>query len=113
MISTGEACTDAMMGVHHAGNSIEAEAVKLVLLHPKPQVTHQKAQDFMMAIVKQATVPELVAAFGSLMEILVVASIELVNTIEDVLACMRVNHIQKHCNSQSMCGINELLELLG
>jgi hypothetical protein len=54
-----------------------------------------------------------VASFGSFVEVEVVGSIEQVDTIEYVLACMRMNYVQENGEAHSVRGIDEFLELLG
>lgn len=67
-----------MVDVHHASHSVKPEAVKLVLFHPEPEVAHEEAENFVVAIVEETAVPELVTALCTLMEVLVVAAVKLV-----------------------------------
>ena len=72
MVSSRETGANTVVLVHHAGDAIEAEAVKLVFLHPKAQVAHEEPQNLVMAIIEQTAVPEFVASPCTLMEVLVV-----------------------------------------
>lgn len=49
-----------MVGVHHARDSVEAEAVELELFHVVPQVGEEEPKDLVRAVVEKATVGELV-----------------------------------------------------
>ena len=84
------------MGIHHTGDTVEAEAVELELLQPIPHIAHQEAKDLMVSIVEQTTVPKLVSTFATFMEIKMIRASELVDSIEDVLACVRVHNVQEH-----------------
>jgi len=107
-----EAKADAVVEIHHGGDAIESEAVKPVFLHVKSQVAEQEAHGLVASIVEQSRVPELMATLGTLVEVLVVASIKVVESIEDVLAGVRVHDIEEDGDAESMCSVDQLLELL-
>jgi hypothetical protein len=44
-----------VMGVHHAGDSVEPEAIKHVLLHVEAEVGEEEAQDLVVAVIEEAT----------------------------------------------------------
>jgi hypothetical protein len=44
--------SNPMMNIKNACNAIEPKAVKVILLHPKTEVTQEKPKDFMVAIVE-------------------------------------------------------------
>jgi predicted transcriptional regulator len=46
------------MGVHHARDSVESEAVKHVLVHVEPQVGQQEPLDLVVSIVEQTAEKE-------------------------------------------------------
>lgn len=46
-----------MVKIEHAGDSIKAEAVELVFVHPEPQVAEQESEYLVAAIVEQPAVP--------------------------------------------------------
>ena len=83
-----------MVRVKHAGDSVEAETVELILFHPEAQVAEKEAQDFVTAIVEQSAVPQVVAAFRTFMEIEMVAAIEHVQAVEDVFRSVTVDHVE-------------------
>ena len=81
-----EAKSDTVVSVHHARHSVESETIKSVLLNEEPKVAQQEPHYLVAAIVEQTRVPQLMATFGALVEVLVVASVKLVETIKNVLA---------------------------
>lgn len=54
VVTAREARADAVVGVHHRSDAVEAEAVKHVFVHVEAQVGEQEAQDFMVTVVEQA-----------------------------------------------------------
>jgi hypothetical protein len=74
-----------MVCIEHASDTVKPESIKLVLVHPETQVTQKEPQDFVMPIVEQATIPQLMSTLSTLVEIEMVRSIEHVQTIEHVL----------------------------
>jgi hypothetical protein len=67
---------NAMVMIHHTSNAIKPKPIEPILLHPKPQITQQKPQHFMIHIIEQTGVPEVVVALWWSMEIEVVSSVE-------------------------------------
>ena len=67
------------MRVHHASHSVETEAIKHVYVHVISQVRKQKAQDLVVPIVEEPRIPELMTASCTLVEVLVVWSIEFID----------------------------------
>lgn len=113
MVAAGETSTDSMMEVHHAGHTVESEAIELVRLHVEAEVTEEEAQDLVVSIVEQSAIPELVTALATFVEVEVVCTVKIIDTIEDVLACMRMDHVQEDCDAHAVCGVNQLLQLFG
>lgn len=101
-----------MVSVEHARHTVEPEAVKVVLVHPESEVAQQEAHDFMMTIVEQSAVPELMSSLWALVEVLMVSSIKLIQTIEHVLGSMTVNNIQQDNKAQAVSSVYQLLEVL-
>jgi hypothetical protein len=58
-----------VVGVQHARDSIEAETVEHVLIHPETQIAKEEAQNFVGAIVEQPAVPQLVSSLCALVEV--------------------------------------------
>jgi hypothetical protein len=49
--------SNTVVGVEHARNPVEAEAIEFVLIHPESQVTQQEAHHLVTTVVEQATIP--------------------------------------------------------
>jgi hypothetical protein len=113
VVATGETCADTVVGVDHASDTVEAETIELVLLHPESQVAEQETEDLVMAVVEQPAVPQLVSPLGTLVEVLVVAAVEHVQSIEDVLGCVTVDNIEQNCDAHAVRSVDELLEIIG
>jgi hypothetical protein len=79
---TGEPDTHTMMLVHHTGHTVESEPVKHVLVHVKPQVGQEEPKDFVVSVVEQSTVPELVSASSAFVEVAVIRAVKVVEAIE-------------------------------
>ena len=105
--------SDAVVLIEHARHAIEPESIKTVLVHPEPQVAQQEPQDLMVAVVEEPAVPELMLAFGALVEVLMISTVELIQTIKHVLGRMAVHDIKQHNEAQAVRHIDQLLEILG
>lgn len=112
MITSGEASTDTVVNVHHAGNAVESEAVELILLHIEPKIAEKESENFVRPIVEQPAIPELMAAFYAFVEVKVVGAVKLVDAVEDVLAGMRVHDVEEDCEAHSVRRVDEFFELL-
>jgi hypothetical protein len=113
MISAREPRPNSMMNIHHARNTIESEAIKLILLHIKPEVAQQKPQHLMRCIVKKPAVPEVMPTLATLVKVEMVRAIKLVQTIKYVFAGVRMDDIEEDSQTYAMCGVNQFLEFLG
>jgi hypothetical protein len=94
VVAARETCADTVMCVNHARDTIEAETIKLVLFHPESQIAKQETEDFVVTIVEQPAVPQLVPSLRTLVEVLVIATIEQVEAVQNVLRGVAVNDIQ-------------------
>lgn len=72
-----------MMLVHHTGNPIEPEPVKHVFVHVEPEIREEEPHDFVVAIVEESTVPELVSSSRAFVEVAVVGPVKVVEAAED------------------------------
>jgi len=96
------------MLVHHAGNPIEAEAVKLELLHPVTEIAEEETENFVVPIVEQPAIPKVMTTLASFVEIEVVRAIEFVEAVKHILACVRVHNIKEDRDSISMGCVDQL-----
>jgi hypothetical protein len=83
-----------MMGIYHACDTIEAETIKFVFIHPKSQIAQKESEHLVVGVVEESTVPQLVPTFGTFMEIEVICAIKLVKAIKDILRCVAVDDVQ-------------------
>ena len=113
VISPAEACPDAVVGVEHGSDAVEAKPIELILLHPEAQVTQQKPQNLVRAVVKESRVPEFVPPPRALVEVLVVATVEHVQAVEDVLGGVRVHDVQQDGDAHAVGGVDEFFEVFG
>lgn len=98
--------------VEHACDAIEAEAVKLILVHPEPQVAEQEPHHLVVTIIKESAVPQIVATSAAFVEILVIRSIEVIQAIEDVLGSMAMHDVEQHSEAHSVGRVDKFLEVL-
>ncbi len=57
MVSSRETSANAVVIVHHAGDTVETESVEMIFLDPPSQVTQQEAKHFVTSVVEQTRVP--------------------------------------------------------
>ncbi len=81
------------MGIKHARNAVKSKSVKVVLIHPEPQITKKKSHDFVTTVVEQPAVPQLVLSLWTTMEIAAICTIELVQPIQHILGSVAVNYV--------------------
>ena len=101
-----------MMGIKHARNAVKSKSIKVVLIHPVSQIAEKKSYHLMTSIVEKPAVPQFMLSLWATMEIAAVCPIKLVQSIQHIFGGVTVNHIEQNRNSQAMCGINELFQLL-
>lgn len=100
------------MCVHHRSDAVKAETVKLILFHVEAEVAKQETKDFVVIIIEQSAIPQLMATFGAAVEVLVVGAIELIEAVVHILAGVRVNHIKQHSDAHTVSCVDELLQLV-
>jgi len=111
VVAARKAGPDAVVNVHHTCDTVESEAIELIFIHPKPEVGEEESKDLMMAVVEEATVPELMTALGALVEVAVIGAVEHIQSIENVLACMGMDDVKQDSDAHSMGGVDEFHEL--
>lgn len=101
-----------MVDVEHTGDAVEPESIKLVLLHPETKIAQEEPEHFMASIVEQTTVPLVMATLTTLMEVKVISTIKLIDTIRNILRSMAVHHIKQNNQAQAVRSIDEFLQIL-
>jgi len=51
------------------------------------------------------------SAFSTFVEVKMIRTIEIVHSVQDVLACVRVNDVEENCDSETVSDIYELFEI--
>ena len=52
-------------------------------------------------------------SLSTLVEVEMVATVELVQSVQDVLACVRVNDVEQDGDAHSVRGVDQLLQIFG
>ena len=52
-------------------------------------------------------------ALRTAMEVEVIRAVELIEAVQDILACVRVDHIEEDGQAHAVSGVDEFLELFG
>ena len=112
MVVTGEANIDSVMMIHHRRNSIESKSVNLILFQVPGQIRKEEAEDFILGIIEDHTVPSRVMAFLTCMRVAMICSIESVYPIVHVIRCMRMDNIDDNHEAKPMCFIDQILEAI-
>jgi len=74
---------------------------------------HSTAQSvYALGVVEQPAVPEVVEAARVVVEEAAVGAVELVQSVDGVLAGVAVNDVQKHHDPTTMRHVNQLLQLV-
>jgi len=68
---------------------------------------------YILGVVEQSAVPEVMEAASVVVEEATVSAVELVQSVDGVLTGMAVNHIQKDHYTSSMCHVDQLLQFFG
>ena len=89
------------------------ESVKAVDVHPHPQVGQQEAEHLPVGVVEQARVPQIVVAAASRMEEAAVRAVELIESVEDVLGGVRVDHVEHDEDAGGVRPVHQVLQVLG
>jgi hypothetical protein len=113
MISSRKASADAVVDVHHTRDTVKSEAIKFEFLHIKPEIAEEKAENLVASIVEQSAIPELVVPFRSAMEVEMICSVVHIETVQDVLAGVRMDDIKQNDYAHAMGCIDELFQFFG
>jgi len=67
---------------------------------------------YVLGVVEEPTVPEVVEATSVVVEEAAVGAVELVQSVDGVLTRVTMNHVQQHCDASPMRLVNQLFQLL-
>mmetsp|Transcript_5318 Transcript_5318/g.7197 ORF Transcript_5318/g.7197 Transcript_5318/m.7197 type:complete len:466 (+) Transcript_5318:635-2032(+) len=102
-----------VVSVHHGGDAVEPESVKLVLLHPPAQVGEEEAHGLPMGVVEQAGIPHPVVAALPRVKQPGVRPVERVDAVQRVVGRVTVHDVHEDLQAVGVRGVNEVLELIG
>ena len=105
--------TQSAVQVHHRGDPVEAKTVEAILLHPEADIAQQEAQHLHLAVVEDERIPHVVPPLWAGVEILVLGSVELVESVVDVLDRMAMDQVQQHAQTQAVGRVDQVFEVLG
>ncbi len=111
VVTSAKSSSDTVVGVEHRRDSVESEPIKSIFLHPEETVAQQEAKHFVVTIVEKTRVPKFVSTLGAFVEVKVVGTVEHVETVKDVFACVRVDNVQQYCDAQRVGDVDKLLEV--
>ena len=100
------------MYVEHACDTVKAEAIELVFFHPEAEIGEQEPEDFVVAVVEDTAVPQLVSASRTFVKVEMVAVVKHLEPVEYVLAGVAVYHIQFHNETHAVRSINQLFQVV-
>ena len=112
IVISAEVLAEAVVPIEHTGDSIEAETVQMVLLHPELAVGEEEMLGLALSVVETAAVPSRMMALIALIEVEVLASVEIAQALGLVLHHMRVDKVHNDRNSARVGIIHQVLELL-
>jgi hypothetical protein len=95
-----------MMMIHHACDSIEPESVDLIFLDEPGEITDQESDNLVFAHVKNHTVPRAVVSFNASMWIAMISAVKSVNSIVDVVWCVRMDYINNDSDAKAVSSVN-------
>ena len=111
IIISDEVLAEPVVPIQHAGHSIEAEAVEVILLHPEFAVRQQEIFGLVLSVIEASGPPCRMVSLRSAVEIQVIATIEKTKSFCLIINAMRMDNIHHYRDSHSMCIIHEMLEL--
>ena len=107
-----ESLAQPVIPVQHTGHSVEAEAVKVILLHPVLAVRKQEVFDFILPVVETPRAPGRMMSSGAGIEVQVVPPVEAAQAFGLVAHGVRVDYIHNDGNAPCVGVIDKCLELL-
>lgn len=113
MIAARKTSAYPVMVIHHARDGVKPKPINLVLLDVPSQITQQKSDDLVLAVVEYHAVPGRVVAFLPRVRVAVIRAIEPVYSVVHVIGGVSVHYIYDDSDSDAVRPINQVLELVG
>ena len=108
-----EVLAQAVVPVQHGGDTVKAEAVYVILLHPVLDVGQQEVAGLVFSVVKAAGTPGRMAAGRALVEVQVVRSVKLAQAFRRVFHAVAVHDIHNDGYPLSVGVVHQGFELFG
>ena len=108
-----EVGTQTMVMVEHGGDTVETEAVEVVLGHPELQIAEQEVQNAGLAIVEALGAPGGVLALVAVMEELPGGAVEHIDALGSVLDSVGMDYVQQNPDAQLVSFVHQVLQVLG
>ena len=111
-----KADVDPVVVIQHAGDAVEPEPVKVVLVEPVLDVGQQIAQRLVAAVIEQPRVPLAVVAGVALQKVVLAPTLPEVKpgqAVVRVAGDVRVHDIQEHADPELVRLVHQVLEVLG
>ena len=112
VIIAGERLSQSMMQIHHAGHTVEAEAVDPVFVQIKAAVGEQEVQHLRLRVVEAQRIPAGMLAPAPLVEIGVAGAVELRQPLDLVLHRVGVHQVDDYPEAAAVGGVHQRLELI-
>ena len=101
-----------MRTVDHRGHAVKTETVEVIFVEPELAVTQQKMQHFVLAVVEAETVPCRVLTPRTIVEILIPRAVEVTQTFQLVLHCVRVYEVHDYLHPATVYIVDQRLQLI-
>ena len=112
LVVGAEGGAQTVVVVQHGGDTVKAEAVKVVLRLPVFQVGQQEVQHLVLTVVKDLGVPGGMVPLAPCVEELVVGAVKLVDALPGIFGGVGMDHVQKHRQTQLMGLVHQGLQFL-
>ena len=104
-----EVGAQAVIVVQHGGDTVEAEAVEVVLSHPELQVGQQEVQNTGLAVVEALGTPGGMFTLVTVVEELPGGAVEHVDALSGILDSVGVDQIQQNTDAHFMSLVHQLV----
>ena len=101
-----------MVPVEHTGDTVEAETVQMVFLHPELAVGEEEILGLVLSVIETSRAPGRMSALRAPVEVEVLLSVEAAEPLGLIVHAMRMNYVHHHGNAPGMGVVHEMLELL-
>ena len=87
-VEAAECGAQTVVVIQHGCDSVEAEPVEVVFLHPESEIAQKEVKDFGLVVVEELGAPRRVVAFRPLVEELILSPVKHIESFESVAYCV-------------------------